>query len=103
MHLMLASVHMRRAEFGAAIEEYTEVIKLDAAVPAAYVERAQAYAALRQYRQAVDDLEEYLKITDPQVHREQRLNAVELLDRYQTAMLRQSAGPGGAPPPRPSR
>ncbi len=93
MHLMLASVHMRRQEFGSAIEEYSEVIKLDASLPAAYVERAQAYAALRQYRPAVADLEEYLKITDPQMHREERLNAVELLDRYQNVILRGGAAP----------
>lgn len=95
MHLMLASVYMRRQEFGAAVEEYSSVIKIDGAVPAAYVERAQAFGALQQYRRAVADLEEYLKITDPMMHREQRLNAVELLDRYQSAVRR-----AGAPPVR---
>ncbi len=95
MHLMLASVHMRRGEFGAAVEQYSEVIRLDSSVPAAYVERAQALAALREYRRAVADIEEYLKITDPTLHREQRLNAVELLDRYNGALRR-----AGAPPVR---
>jgi len=91
MHLMLASVHMRRMEFGQAVERYTEVIKIDDTVPAAYLERAQAYAALSQYAHAITDLEEYLKITDPVMHRQQRMNAVELLDRYQTAEQRRAA------------
>lgn len=91
MHLMLASVHMRRMEFGQAAQRYTSVIKIDSTVPAAYLERAQAYAALGEHRRAIADLEEYLKITDPAMHRQQRMNAVELLDRYQTAMARSSA------------
>jgi len=89
--LMLASVYMRRMEFGQAVNAYTRVIKLDAAVPAAYVERAQAYGALTEYKLAISDLEEYLKITDPQLHRMQRLLAVEMLDRYQAARARQGA------------
>lgn len=88
MHLMLASVHMRRSEFSSAVDSYTEVIGLDSTVPAAYVERAQAFGAMGEYRRAVMDLEEYLKITDPQVHREQRTSAVELMRRYQDAMAR---------------
>ena len=87
--LMLASVHMRRMEFAQAVNAYTRVVKLDSTVPAAYVERAQAYGALAQYKLAIKDLNEYLKITDPQMHRSQRLSAVELLDRYQTARARQ--------------
>ena len=39
------------------------------------------------------DLEEYLKITDPAMHRQQRMNAVELLDRYQNALARKGAPP----------
>jgi tetratricopeptide (TPR) repeat protein len=89
--LMLASVYMRRMEFAQAVNAYSRVIKLDAAVPAAYVERAQAYGALNQYKLAINDLEEYLKITDPQMHRSQRLSAVEMLDRYQAARARQGA------------
>ncbi len=104
MHLMLASVHMRRMEFAEATERYTSVIKIDNAMPAAYLERAQALAALQQYKRAIDDLEEYLKITDPQRHRRQRVNAVQLLDRYQNARARRTtnANDRGAPA-RPSK
>lgn len=93
MHLMLGSVYMRRQEFGKAATSYSEVIEIDKAVPAAYLERAQSLAALRQYNQAVNDLEEYLKITDPALHRSQRMKAVELLDRYQGALARRGAAP----------
>ena len=91
--LMLASTYMRRLEFAQAVNAYSRVIKLDSAVPAAYVERAQAYGALNQYKLAINDLEEYLKITDPQMHRAQRMNAVEMLDRYQAARARQAPAP----------
>ncbi|MDJ0521344.1 MAG: tetratricopeptide repeat protein [Planctomycetota bacterium] len=100
MHLMLASVHMRRMEFGQAVQRYTSVVKIDSTVPAAYLERAQAYAALGDHSKAIADLEEYLKITDPAIHRQQRMNAVELLDRYQTALARKGAT---RPRPRPIR
>lgn len=93
MHLLLGSVYMRRNEFGKAANEYSEVIKIDQSVPAAYLERAQSLAALQQYNQAVNDLEEYLKITDPALHRTQRMKAVELLDRYQGALARRGAAP----------
>ena len=99
MHLMLASVHMRRMEFGQAVQRYSAVIKIDDTVPAAYLERAQAYGALGEYTRAVDDLEEYLKITDPAMHRQQRMNAVELLDRYQTAGARRGAAALRPPAP----
>ena len=100
--LMLASTYMRRMEFAQAVNAYTRVIKLDSAVPAAYVERAQAYGALSQYKLAINDLEEYLKITDPQMHRSQRLNAVEMLDRYQSAYARQSSAAARGAPAAPS-
>ncbi len=93
MHLLLGSVYMRRGEFGKAANAYSEVIKIDQAVPAAYLERAQSLAALQQYNQAVNDLEQYLKITDPALHRSQRMKAVELLDRYQGAIARRGAAP----------
>ena len=99
MHLLLASVYMRRQEFREAVASYTEVIKIDSSVPAAYIERAQAYSSLRQYGLAIDDIEEYLKITDPQMHRNERVSAMELLDRYKMA-LNQGTGltPSGAMP-----
>lgn len=82
VHLLLGSVYMRREEFGKAVEEYEAALTLDPATVAAYVERAQAYAALGVYPQAVKDLEQYLRITDPQKERKARVNAAELLDRY---------------------
>jgi hypothetical protein len=94
-------VHMRRLEFGDAVQQYTDVIKMDAAVPAAYLERAQGYAALQQFSQAIGDIEEYLKITDPQLHRMERMNAVQLLDRYQTALARRGTAPDVRPLPAP--
>ncbi len=102
MHLMLASVHMRRMEFGQAVQRYTSVIKIDSTVPAAYLERAQGYAALGEHKRAITDLEEYLKMTDPQLHRQQRMNAVELLDRYQNAVARR-VPPSRRAPVRPAR
>jgi tetratricopeptide (TPR) repeat protein len=99
---MLASVHMRRMEFGQATQRYTSVIKIDSTVPAAYLERAQAYAALGEHKRAIADLEEYLKITDPAMHRQQRMNAVELLDRYQNAMARRGAPSRRAAPVAPA-
>ena len=73
--VQLGSVYMRREEFSKAVSEYDEVIGMDAALPAPYVERAQAYAALGLYRKAVTDLEQYLKMTDPQRQRVARVNA----------------------------
>jgi tetratricopeptide (TPR) repeat protein len=102
MHLLLGTVHMRREDFRKAAESYGAVIALDPSVPAAYVERAQAQAALGQYRLAIQDIDEYLKLTDPQRHREQRTNAVELKDRYERILERQAAmaqGEPGAPAP----
>lgn len=93
MHLLLGSVEMRRENFNKAIDHYDAVVELDPAMPAAYVERAQAYAAMTLYPQAVADLEQYLKMTDPEKHRGARVNAAELLDRYR----RLAATTGGAP------
>lgn len=112
MRLLLASVYMRREQFSRAVKEYDEVIAIDAAVPAAYVERAQAYAALGIYGEAVKDLESYLKMTDPQKQRRARVHAAELLDRYrliaegparpQTTHTPTSATPRPAPRTAPS-
>ncbi|MDJ0973420.1 MAG: tetratricopeptide repeat protein [Planctomycetota bacterium] len=106
LRLLLGSVYFRRGEYDMASKQYSEVIRLDPAIPAAYIERAQTYAALRQYGRAVEDVEEYLKITDPQRHREERISAAELLDRYQRILRRgpliqptgSSPAPRGAPP-----
>ncbi len=95
--LMIGSVHMRREDFGKAIEAYTALLEIDPAVPAAYIERAQARAAHSQYRLAIQDIEEYLKLTDPQRHRTQRTNAVGLLDRYRLIVERQEGARGPAP------
>lgn len=82
VHLLLGSVYMRREQFSKAVGEYDAVLALDSATTAAYVERAQAYAALGLYPQSVKDLEQYLRITDPQEERRARVNAADLLDRY---------------------
>ena len=82
MHLLLGSVLVRHKLWEAAINEYDAVVSLDPAYPAAYVERAQAYAGIKNYRKAVEDLQDYLKITDPVRHREARISAGELLGQY---------------------
>ena len=98
MQLMLGAVHMKRRQFGSAAAAYSEVIDLDGSIPAAYVERAQAFAMLGQYGRAVEDVEEYLMITDPVSHREDRIKAGELLDRYNRVLAQgpTAARPGGA-------
>jgi tetratricopeptide (TPR) repeat protein len=83
MHLMVGSVYMRRSQYDMAAQAFTRVTEIDPDMPAPYVERAQAYANARQYNLAVRDLEHYLKITDPVEHRDGRVNAAQLLDRYQ--------------------
>ncbi len=102
MHLLVGSVHMRRQDYPAAIASYSSVIEIDASVPAAYVERAQAYAAIGQFDRAVADIEEYLGITDPQIHRDERVRAMELLQTYQRAQGGRSVGPRQSPPGQPS-
>jgi tetratricopeptide (TPR) repeat protein len=92
--LLLGSVRMRREEFVEAVEAYDAVLDLDPAMAAAFVERAQAYAALGQHARAIADLEEYLKVTDPVKHRKPRLKAADLLDRY-----RRIEEGGGVPAP----
>lgn len=82
VHLMLGSVHMRREEYPLALDEFNAVLEIDPATPAALVERAQAYAKMGAYREAVADLEAYLKLTDPERQRTPRARAGELLDRY---------------------
>lgn len=100
MHLLLASVLMRTKDYRGAIEEYDTVLEMDPVRPAARVERAQALAASGDYKRAVSDLEEYLKITDPVKQRAARLRAAELLERYRLAALAAPVS-GTMPPPPP--
>ena len=95
MLMLLGSVHMRREEFLRAVDRYDAVLALDPAHVAALVERAQAYAALSRYDQAVKDLEQYLKLTDARKQREARINAAELLDRYRQILARQALNSPG--------
>ena len=105
MRLLVASVLMRRKDAAGAVQEYDAILAIDPARPAAYVERAQAYAMLGDPRKAMTDLETYLKITDPVKHHEARIKAAELLDKYrlEAAMQPAAAGPAPlAPPPAPA-
>ncbi len=111
MHLLLGSVHMRREEYREAVAEYDAVLEIDPARPAALVERAQASAKLANYTAAINDLETYLKLTDPETQRSARTRAAELLDRYrQMAGLkplidrpaRETAAPGRGPTAQPA-
>ena len=103
MHLLLGSVYMRREQFSKAVNEYDEVVAMDPAVPAAYVERAQAYAALGVYQNAIKDLERYLKMTDPEKQRRARVRAAELLDRYRLIAEGGTRAAPTRPVPTPSR
>jgi tetratricopeptide (TPR) repeat protein len=62
MRLLVGSVMIRDARYLEAVEQYTEVLRLDPARPAAYAERGRR-SRWRQYRRAVRD-REYMKITD---------------------------------------
>lgn len=103
LRLLLASVLMRNNDSVGAVREYDRVIEIDPAVPASYVERAQAYARGRSYRMAVADLEHYLKITDPVAQRQPRIRAAELLSQYRVLASAEgdavptTAAPGGRP------
>lgn len=93
--LMMGSVYMRREEFGSAVAMFSRVLDMDDGEVAAYVERAQAYAGLGQYQMAVKDIEEYLKYTDPEMHRTQRVKAGSLLQTYQRIIAQpKSMNPG---------
>ncbi len=98
MRLLIASVLMRKRRYPEASDEYTRVLEIDPARPAAYAERAQAYALSGEYRKAVMDLEEFLKITDPVKQREARINAAQLLETYRKIL----AGVTVKPPPLPA-
>jgi tetratricopeptide (TPR) repeat protein len=112
VHLLLGSVHMRREEYALAVEEFSAVLEIDPARPAALVERAQAQAKLGKFPLAVKDLEDYLKLTDPQRQRAARTRAAELLNTYRqmsgmSPILAPTAGApteGGAgfPPSKPA-
>ena len=82
VHLLLGAVHMRREEYQFAVDEFSAVLEIDPARPAALVERAQAQAKLGKFPLAVKDLEDYLKLTDPQRQRAARTRAAELLNTY---------------------
>ena len=108
VHLLLGSVHMRREEYDLALEEFSAVLEIDPARPAALVERAQALAKLGRFPLAVKDLEDYLKLTDPQRQRTARTRAAELLNTYRqmagmSPILQQpAAAPAAAPSGPPS-
>jgi tetratricopeptide (TPR) repeat protein len=102
MHLLVATVLMRRRDYAGALAEYDEILAIDPARPAAYVERAQAHAGLKDYKKAIVDLQEYLKITDPIRHRQGRIGAADLLDRYRALSDPHRPAPRAAHPPAPA-
>jgi tetratricopeptide (TPR) repeat protein len=111
VHLLLGAVHMRREEYALAVEEFSAVLEIDPARPAALVERAQAQAKLGKFPLAVKDLEDYLKLTDPQRQRAARTRAAELLNTYRqmsgmSPILTPAAGApaegAGGPPSKPA-
>ena len=104
MHLLLASVLMRTHDYRGSVAEYDTVLEMDPVRPAARVERAQALAASGDYKRAIADLEEYLKITDPVKQRGARLKAAGLLEKYRLAALAAPApAPAVAAPSEPGR
>lgn len=98
LRLLVAAVLMRTGDPMGAVKEYDRVIELDPAVPAPYLERAQAYARGNSHRLAVADLEHYLKITDPVNHRDARIKAADLLNQYRVLASATVAAPGSSPP-----
>ena len=94
---------MRRQAYADAVDSYTNVLKIDQAVPAAWIERAQAFAALRNYERAAADVEKYLEITDPKIHRSERVKASELLRRYEAAAAGRPLRPIRSERTRPTR
>ena len=96
MRLLVASVLMRKKDAIGAVKEYDTILEMDPARPAAYVERAQAYALMGDYKKAMSDIEKYLKITDPVKHHEARIKAADLLDTYRVEANRQRVVPPSA-------
>jgi len=90
IRLLLGSVLVRDHDYYGAVKEYTRVLEIDPAKPAALVERAQAYGMAGDYKKAIADLEQYMKITDPVKQRQARINAAELLDKYRMLSAKQS-------------
>jgi tetratricopeptide (TPR) repeat protein len=104
IHLLLGSVLVRNRDFDGAVAEYDRVLELDPAVPAAYLERGQAYALKGDFERAVADIEQFLKVTDPVSQRADRINAGELLQTYRAALIaRPRAATGRAAAPATSR
>jgi hypothetical protein len=101
MHLLLASVLMRNHDYRGSVAEYDKVLEMDPTRPAARVERAQARAGMGDYKRAVEDLEEYLQVTDPVKQRTSRLRAAELLEQYRLKALAGPAPSAAAPYPAP--
>jgi tetratricopeptide (TPR) repeat protein len=100
VRILLGAVLMRNRDPRGAIVEYDRVLELDASQLAAYVERAQAYAAVGDYRRAIKDLETYLKVSDPVEMRPARIRAAELMDEYRLKAAAEPRTPApGAPPP----
>ena len=82
MHMLLATVHMRRQEYREAIDQYSRALHIDESQTAAYLERGQALAAEGRHILAVKDLREYMRRTDPEAQRGARVKAAELLQKY---------------------
>jgi tetratricopeptide (TPR) repeat protein len=103
IRLLLGSVLYRNRDYRAALAEYDRVLQIDPKQVAALVERAQTKAALADYRGAMADLEQYLKVTDPVELRQSRIDAAQLLDQYRLKATQQPrGGPAGYPTPPPA-
>jgi tetratricopeptide (TPR) repeat protein len=100
MRLLVASVLMRKKDAIGAVAEYDAILVMDPARPAAYVERAQAYALMGDHRRAMADLEKYLKVTDPVKHHGARIRAADLLDTYRVEANRKREVPTAPSEPR---
>jgi tetratricopeptide (TPR) repeat protein len=71
--------HLRLQQFDQALVTYSEAIKLDSKNPQSYFNRALAFIALKQYPQALTDLETSLKIAPSFVLATQKLREVKQL------------------------
>ncbi len=106
MHMLLATVHMRRQEYRDAIDQYSRALHIDESQTAAYLERAQALAAEGRHILAVKDLREYMRRTDPEAQRGARVKAAELLQQYRKIVsdgeTRETNKPVRVTPPSPA-
>ena len=79
--------YANQGDYGKAIEDYDEAIRLDPKYAGAYHSRGQAYGLLGQYERAIEDFDEAIRL-DPQYAKayNNRGNAYQELGQYERAI-----------------